>query len=146
MSPLGFAESIVSRRLERPREDLAMARNVEVRRVYDADAVGYRVLVDRLWPRGITKPRAALDEWCKDVAPSTDLRRWYGHRVEQFDEFARRYRSELRTAPAAAAVDRLAALAADRPVTLLTATRDVEHSGARVLQDVLTRRASRRGR
>ena len=64
---------------------------------------GYRVLVDRLWPRGITKAEAALDEWLKDVAPSTELRRWYGHDVERFDEFARRYRAELRRPPASVA-------------------------------------------
>jgi uncharacterized protein YeaO (DUF488 family) len=122
------------------------AANVEVRRVYDADAAGYRVLVDRLWPRGITKAEAALDDWRKDVAPSTELRRWYGHRVELFDEFARRYRAELREPPASTALDELAALAGERPVTLLTATRDVEHSGARVLRGVLARRASRRVR
>jgi uncharacterized protein YeaO (DUF488 family) len=117
---------------------------VEVRRVYDPGETGYRVLVDRLWPRGITKDRAALDDWLEDAAPSTDLRRWYGHRVERFDEFARRYRAELRQAPASAAVDRLVELAGDQPVTLLTATRDVEHSGARVLQQLLARRASSR--
>jgi uncharacterized protein YeaO (DUF488 family) len=116
--------------------------NVQLRRVYDAGDTGYRVLVDRLWPRGIAKADVALDEWLKDVAPSSDLRRWYGHRVERFDEFARRYEAELRQPPASAAVDRLAALARDQPVTLLTATRDVEHSGARVLHQVLIRRLS----
>jgi uncharacterized protein YeaO (DUF488 family) len=110
--------------------------------VYDPGASGYRVLVDRLWPRGITKAEAALDEWLKDAAPSTDLRRWYGHRVERFDEFTRRYRDELQEEPGSAAVNRLVELARDRPVTLLTATRDVEHSGARVLQQLLARRAS----
>jgi uncharacterized protein YeaO (DUF488 family) len=110
--------------------------------VYDAGESGYRVLVDRFRPRGITKAEAALDEWIKDAAPSSDLRRWYGHRVERFDEFTRRYRAELRHPPASDAVNRLVELACDQPVTLLTATRDVEHSGARVLQQVLARRAS----
>lgn len=125
--------------------DVSPGCNVELRRVYDSAAEsGYRVLVDRLWPRGLTKTQAGLDEWFTDAAPSSDLRRWYGHRVERFQEFARRYRAELRRPPASAAVDRLIELARDQPVTLLTATRDVEHSGALVLHHVLTRRASRR--
>jgi uncharacterized protein YeaO (DUF488 family) len=111
--------------------------------VYDAGGPGYRVLVDRLWPRGLTKADAALDEWLTDAAPSTDLRRWYDHRVERFDEFARRYRAELERPPASTAVARLVALAHERPVTLLTATRDIEHSGALVLREVLTRGAAR---
>jgi uncharacterized protein YeaO (DUF488 family) len=121
-------------------------RDVQLRRVYDADDrgdAGYRVLVDRLWPRGITKADLALDEWLKDAAPSTELRRWYSHDVDRFDEFARRYRAELRRPPASAAVDRLVGLARTKTITLLTATRDVEHSGARVLQERLTGRASR---
>jgi uncharacterized protein YeaO (DUF488 family) len=111
----------------------------EVRRTYDLGPGDdtYRVLVDRLWPRGIRKQDAALDEWTKDLAPSTQLRRWYGHEPAKFDEFGRRYREELDAAPAADAVTRLRALARRRLVTLVTATRDVEHSGARVLRDVL---------
>ena len=118
-------------------------RNVELRRVYDDDAAGYRVLVDRLWPRGLTKAEAALNEWLKDVAPSTELRRWYGHDVERFDEFARRYRTELRQPPASVALDRLGEIARTEQLTLVTATRDVEHSGARVIEQLLTSRASR---
>ena len=121
-------------------------RDIQLRRVYDDDdraGAGYRVLVDRLWPRGLSKADVALDEWLKDAAPSTELRRWYGHDVDRFDEFARRYRAELQQPPAAAAVDRLIGLARSKPITLLTATRDVEHSGARVLQEHLTSRASR---
>jgi uncharacterized protein YeaO (DUF488 family) len=115
-------------------------------RVYDADDrsdAGYRVLVDRLWPRGVTHADAALDEWLKDAAPSAELRRWYGHDVQRFEEFARRYRAELGRSPASVAVDRLIALARTETITLLTATRDVEHSGARVLRDHLLGRASR---
>jgi uncharacterized protein YeaO (DUF488 family) len=121
-------------------------REIRIGRVYDDDDRGdadYRVLIDRLWPRGITKAGAALDEWLKDVAPSTDLRRWYGHDVGRFREFARRYRAELRRPPASGAVDRLIEIARTKTVTLLTATRDVEHSGARVLEAHLTGRASR---
>jgi uncharacterized protein YeaO (DUF488 family) len=114
----------------------ADAPSFEVRRVYDAGSSrrGYRVLVDRLWPRGIAKGDLELDEWCKDVAPSTELRRWYGHVPARFEEFARRYEAELARPPGAAAVEHLVTIAARRPVTLLTATRDVEHSGAEVLR------------
>ncbi len=114
----------------------------QVRRVYDDDRPddGYRVLVDRLWPRGVSKERAALDEWAKDVAPSDGLRRWYGHDPEKFAEFARRYRAELEDPPAVDALVRLRRAAEDSSVTLVTATRDVEHSGAAVLLNVLTGR------
>jgi uncharacterized protein YeaO (DUF488 family) len=111
--------------------------DVELRRIYDDRGAGHRVLVDRLWPRGVTKAEAALDEWLKDVAPSTELRRWYGHRVERFEEFARRYRAELHEPPGSAAVGRLVELIRTEPITLVTATRDVEHSGARVLEQVV---------
>lgn len=112
---------------------------LRVSRIYDddPDRDSYRVLVDRLWPRGIRKEEAGLDAWVKDAAPSPELRRWYGHDPEKFDEFARRYRDELSRPPAAEAVAELRRLANERPVTLITATRDVEHSGARVLHDHL---------
>jgi uncharacterized protein YeaO (DUF488 family) len=111
----------------------------QVHRVYDEEPpAGYRVLVDRLWPRGVSKQRAALDEWAKDVAPSDGLRRWYGHEPAKFSDFARRYRAELALAPGKDAVDRLRAMAEKWPVILVTATRDVERSGATVLLDVLT--------
>lgn len=115
-----------------------------VARIYDAPPGGYRVLVDRLWPRGLKKDDAALDEWAKEVAPSGDLRRWYGHDPRRFEEFARRYRDELQQAPAADAVDHLLQVGNERPVVLLTATRDVALSGARVLADHLA--AAARGR
>ena len=108
-----------------------------VGRVYEGSSDGYRVLVDRLWPRGLSKEAARIDEWLKDVAPSPKLRKWYGHVVDRFEEFARRYRAELEQPPASDVVARLQRLAADRRVVLLTATRDVPHSGARVLLDAL---------
>jgi uncharacterized protein YeaO (DUF488 family) len=116
---------------------------IRIARVYGDDhgAPGYRILVDRLWPRGVSKADATLDEWDKDIAPSTELRRWYGHEVDRFPEFARRYRAELQRPPGSEAVDRLLATARTQAVTLLTATGDVEHSGAQVLLDHLTRRA-----
>jgi uncharacterized protein YeaO (DUF488 family) len=117
-------------------------KRIEIRRVYDEDPGdgAYRVLVDRLWPRGFTKARAAVDEWAKEVAPSTELRRWYGHDPGRFDEFARRYGEELSRSPGAEALARLRQTASERRVALVTATRDVEHSGAQVLFDVLITR------
>ena len=114
--------------------------NVRVRRVYaepEADD-GTRVLVDRIWPRGVSKARAALDEWCKDVAPSDELRKWYGHDPARFEEFARRYRRELEDPGRAEALAHLRALASDGPVTLLTATKQTAISEAAVLAAVLT--------
>ena len=95
------------------------------------------MLVDRLWPRGVIKADAPVDEWVKEVAPSTDLRRWYDHRVDRFDEFVRRYRVELTQQFARDAVDRLRTVARSNGLILVTATRDVEHSGAEVLRRVL---------
>ncbi|MGH8989712.1 MAG: DUF488 domain-containing protein [Acidimicrobiales bacterium] len=103
----------------------------------------HRVLVDRLWPRGLEKSAVDFDEWTKDVAPSTALRRWYGHDPDRFGEFARRYRTELGTQPGASALERLREAAAGHRLVLLTATRDVEHSGAVVLRDVLDHASSR---
>jgi uncharacterized protein YeaO (DUF488 family) len=117
---------------------------VTIVRVYeDAGAAQHCVLVDRLWPRGVRRDDLGFDEWLKDVAPSDALRKWYSHDPARFAEFARRYRAELRRAPAAAVVERLAGLARRGELTLLTATRDVEHSGAAVLRAVIETRAAR---
>jgi uncharacterized protein YeaO (DUF488 family) len=112
---------------------------VRLGRVYDdpAAADGVRVLVDRVWPRGISKDRAHIDEWCKQVAPSTQLRRWYAHDPERFAEFTRRYRSELQDADQAQALVHLRALAREQTVTLLTATKDVDISQAAVLAELI---------
>ena len=116
-----------------------MARQVLLRRVYDDPSSdgGLRVLVDRVWPRGLTKEAAHLDEWLKDVAPSTPLRRWYGHRPERFTEFRRRYLAELADPQPATAMNRLRDMTRTRNVTLLTATRDIDHSQAAVLAEQL---------
>lgn len=101
---------------------------------------GYRVLVDRLWPRGVKKDELDLDEWAKDVAPSSELRRWYGHAAERFDEFERRYRAELAVRDEGregGVGGELSALRSRPALVLLTATRDVEHSGAEVLRRIL---------
>lgn len=111
-----------------------------VRRVYDpvADDDGYRVLVDRLWPRGISKERARVDEWLKDVAPSDGLRRWMHHDPDgRRAEFARRYGAELDHGAAAAALARLRELCAARRVTLVTAVKDIDRGHLPVLTDRL---------
>jgi uncharacterized protein YeaO (DUF488 family) len=118
---------------------MAAPAQVRVRRVYEAPdpADGRRVLVDRLWPRGLSRSRAALDEWLKTVAPSDELRRWYGHQPEKFATFRQRYEQELRSPERSGALDHLRELARQGPLTLLTATRDAEHSEAAVLAELL---------
>ena len=112
---------------------------IRVRRVYAAPepADGARVLVDRVWPRGLRKDAAQLTEWAKDAAPSTELRKWYGHEPAKFDEFRRRYLDELSGRAQRAELAKLRALAATGPLTLLTATKAVDISQAAVLADVL---------
>jgi len=110
-----------------------------VRRIYDEPTRqdGTRVLVDRIWPRGMTKDRARLDEWCKQVAPSTELRTWYAHDPRRFAEFSRRYRTELAEPERSAALDHLRTLAGTGALTLLTATKQADISEAAVLADLL---------
>jgi len=112
---------------------------VRVRRAYDEPEPddGTRVLVDRLWPRGLSKARAALDDWCKNVAPSGELRTWYNHDPDRFEEFSRRYRQELQDPERAAALARLREFAREGPVTLLTATKRADISEAAVLAAIL---------
>ena len=112
---------------------------VNVKRVYDDPdpADGQRVLVDRLWPRGLRKDGAAVDVWLRDVAPSDELRQWFGHDPARFDEFAGRYRAELADTRRSAALAQLREYVDTGPVTLLTATRDVAHAHAGVLADLL---------
>lgn len=112
---------------------------VRVRRVYDEprDDDGQRVLVDRIWPRGLAKDDAALDDWCKQVAPSTELRKWYGHEEERFEEFSRRYRKELEEPEQSEALDDLRKRAHKGRLTLLTAAKRSDISQATVLADLL---------
>jgi len=116
-----------------------MGADIRVRRVYDEPTPedGARVLVDRVWPRGMRKDAARLDEWAKDVAPSAGLRTWYQHDPAKLEEFRRRYTAELAEPGPREALARLRALAADRPVTLLTATRELDLSQAAVLAGLL---------
>jgi uncharacterized protein YeaO (DUF488 family) len=107
---------------------------IRTKRVYDSPARtdGYRVLVDRLWPRGIGKEEAALDEWRKDLAPSDELRKWFGHDLERWSEFEQRYNSELDAKKDAVA--EMIARSRKRTITLLYAAKDVEHNNAVVLK------------
>jgi uncharacterized protein YeaO (DUF488 family) len=112
---------------------------VQLRRIYDepADDDGIRVLVDRRWPRGVSKVRARLDEWCTEVAPSDELRKWYGHAPEKYDEFVIRYRAELDDPRRASALRHLRLMASRDRLTLLTATKRFEISQAAVLVQLL---------
>src|SRR5690606_30417207 len=114
-------------------------RTIRVRRVYDEPDGhdGTRVLVDRVWPRGVRKDDLDMDEWLKDVAPSAELRKWFGHDPDKFTEFRRRYRAELHHADARETMRRLRSIAADEPLTQRTAPRDVDHSQVSVLADLL---------
>jgi uncharacterized protein YeaO (DUF488 family) len=118
-----------------------MTRSADVRigRVYDPPAAedGTRVLVDRLWPRGLKRDAAALDEWCREIAPSNQLRAWYGHDPDRFPEFVARYRTELEDPQRAVVLARLADLARVQTLTLLTASKAVEISNASVIAQVL---------
>jgi uncharacterized protein YeaO (DUF488 family) len=116
------------------------ARNVKLKRVYEPASVedGARVLVDRLWPRGVSKDRAALSNWCRDVAPSTNLRKWFGHEPSRWDEFRERYRVELKRNIEPVAALRL--LAKQGPLTLVFGARDETRNEAVVLRDFLLHR------
>jgi uncharacterized protein YeaO (DUF488 family) len=107
-----------------------------VKRAYDPPAAkdGNRVLVDRLWPRGVSKEHAELDAWAKDATPSAELREWYHADREQYDEFARRYEVELDGDAQQKALDEIRALAENSDVTLITAAKDIEHSHVPVLR------------
>lgn len=110
---------------------------IKCKRVYDdvANNDGYRLLVDRIWPRGVSKEDAKLNEWNKDLAPSTQLRKWFDHKEERFDEFAKRYKKELEDQNED--LDRIKEMAEDKQICLLFGAKDEEHNQAVVLKDVL---------
>jgi len=113
--------------------------SVALKRVYDEPAAsdGTRVLVERLWPRGLSKERAHIDLWLKDVAPSTELRQWFNHEPEKFAEFRHRYEAELKSQDGQEALAELCEMARQGRVTLVFAARDADHSNAAVLRDLL---------
>jgi uncharacterized protein YeaO (DUF488 family) len=116
------------------------ASHVKLKRVYDpvSPEDGVRVLVDRLWPRGLKKAHAAIDRWAKDIAPSTELRQWFGHDPQRWPEFRRRYIEELRQH--AELLEELRSLARERPLTLLFSAHDEAHNNAVVIKEVLLHR------
>jgi uncharacterized protein YeaO (DUF488 family) len=118
------------------------ARMIVTKRAYDPfeQSDGYRVLVDRLWPRGVSKAKAHLDAWAKEIAPSRALREWYGHDPARWPEFRRRYTQELRAPAAQAVLDDLARRARRGRVTLVYASRAADISDVAVLERLLTRR------
>ena len=112
---------------------------VVLKRAYEepAESDGTRILVERLWPRGISKERAHIDLWLKDVAPSTELRKWFNHDPQKFPEFRRRYETELKSEAAQQALTKLREIAKQGQLTLVFAAHDANHSNAAVLQDLL---------
>ena len=118
----------------------SLTMDIQLKRVYEApeESDGYRILTDRLWPRGISKEKAALDKWVKDMAPSPELRKWFGHDPEKYEEFRKMYRKELEENPAR---EDFLNLVKDKlkegRVTLLFGAKDKEHNQAVVLRDFL---------
>lgn len=114
-----------------------MSSRVWLRRAYDSPTHndGRRVLIDRLWPRGVSREDAAIDDWCKEVAPSDELRRWFDHDPDRWEEFQQRYESEL--SDRSEEVDHLVDWSRKGRITLVYAAKDTEHNNALVLRDVI---------
>ncbi|MCI0573278.1 MAG: DUF488 family protein [Myxococcaceae bacterium] len=118
---------------------------VRLKRAYApaAHEDGYRVLVDRLWPRGLKKEALPLDAWLRDISPSPELRKWFGHAPERWEEFTRRYRAELARAPAKELLEQLAARARRGTVTLVFSTKDEERNSAAVVKEEIEKHLRR---
>jgi uncharacterized protein YeaO (DUF488 family) len=114
-----------------------VALDVRTKRAYDPAEPddGYRILIDRLWPRGVSRERARLDEWARDLGPSDDLRKWFNHDPKRFPEFRKRYRQELRAQTDR--IDELRARATRGPVTIVYGARDTEHNNAVVIAELV---------
>lgn len=112
--------------------------NIQLKRIYEAGSKedGYRILVDRLWPRGFTKEKAALDLWLKEIAPSNELRKWFGHDPDKWKDFQKKYKQELKQNKEA--VDILKDYIQKGKVTLLYAAKDEEHNEAQVIKDFIS--------
>lgn len=128
------------KRTNKPRSRRARTSSIAIKRAYDPPAPqdGLRILIDRLWPRGLSKTKLKLDAWPRELTPSTASRKWYGHKPERFAEFRRRYLAEL--AQQRDRLDDLRAMVKGRPTTLITATRELELSHAEVLRGLLQRK------
>ncbi len=118
---------------------------IEVKRAYEEPQKkdGLRILVDRIWPRGVKKEKAAIDDWVKDIAPSSKLRKWFSHDPEKWPEFKKRYFKELDEKTEL--VQKIVEMAKDEPVTLIYSAKDPEHNNAVVLKEYVTARHSSRG-
>jgi len=123
-------------------EQIAYGKDVKLKRAYESPEPGdgMRILIDRLWPRGIKKTDAAIDRWIRDLAPSTELRRWFGHRLERWPEFRRRYVAELQERREL--LEEIRAATRAGPVTLVYAARDEAHNNAAVLKELLSGEAA----
>ena len=117
-----------------------LLRMITIKRIYETPAEndGYRVLIDRLWPRGISKEKAKLDEWNKKVAPSTELRKWFGHQPEKFLDFTKKYKLELESQKEE--LTRLRTIAEQQPLTLLYAAKETKINHANILKSILTQK------
>ena len=138
MTPVEGGRVILILGLERnPMKNKISAANVKLKRSYEPPATddGTRILVDRLWPRGVTKKRAAIDQWMKDIAPSTELRKWFGHDPARWDEFRRRYAQEVRKNTDL--LGHLRSLARHGPITLVYAAHDEKHNDAVELRKLI---------
>jgi uncharacterized protein YeaO (DUF488 family) len=113
---------------------------IQTKRIYEdpSNNDGYRVLVDRIWPRGVSKEDANLDDWMKEIAPSTELRKWFGHDPDKFDGFKKRYKDELDEKEDL--LEQLVEKSSEKKVTLLYGAKDEEHNQAVVLKDILKER------
>jgi len=127
-------------RSARPSRPKRRASSIAIKRAYDKPSAkdGVRILVDRLWPRGLSKAKLKIDAWPRELTPSTDLRKWYGHEPARFAEFRRRYRAEL--AEHAKELDAVRTMVKGRSATLITATREVDLSHAAVMRGILRRK------
>ena len=127
-------------RSARPSRPKQRASSIAIKRAYDQPSAkdGVRILIDRLWPRGLSKAKLKIDAWPRELTPSTDLRKWYGHEPARFAEFRRRYRAEL--AEHAKELDAVRTMVKGRSATLMTATREVDLSHAAVMRGILRRK------
>jgi uncharacterized protein YeaO (DUF488 family) len=139
----GGAETQKKERLRMTHED-EVPMPVATKRAYDSPSAddGYRVLVDGLWPRGVTKEKLRLAEWMREIAPTAQLRKWYGHQPERWEEFRRRYRKELAEPGRRALVQKLVAHARQKKVTLVFGARDAERCNAAVIADMIREQLS----
>lgn len=116
---------------------------IKLKRIYEdaAESDGKRILVDRLWPRGVSKEKAKLDEWMKEIAPSSDLRKWFDHDPDKYEEFKKKYRKELQDGDQKANYDKLKEIQKkNSKITLLFGAKDEEHNQAQVLKEMLTKK------